>query len=274
MAISIDWGSRVINVPRADMALVQSDPFEVRQLNIDTFRLALKSLEDSEEGMAFPDTHRHTTQVTLGGVTFARMVELINGYTVTFEDGQYAVNLVGANSNIGDRVNLNQVSIRTANSAGLVVTSSGGEPIDLSGIPAAVWGHQAATDLTDDVSAVPEAVRVIMQPSVTAIRSDILSVVPALRSDINGAVTTLQGDIDGAVTTLQGDVADLPASVWAEPAAAALLADAEFVKHIEGGRWRIAGNEMIFYRADNVTEVARFTLTYDAGGAPVERTRS
>lgn len=42
---------------------------------------------------------------------------------MTFEDGQYAVNLIGANSNIADRVNVNQVSVRSANSAGLVQTS-------------------------------------------------------------------------------------------------------------------------------------------------------
>jgi len=39
---------------------------------------------------------------------------------VTFEDGSYAVNLVGANSNISDITNLNSVSVRAANSAGLI----------------------------------------------------------------------------------------------------------------------------------------------------------
>jgi hypothetical protein len=57
--------------------------------------------------------------VSLGGLTYARVIEIINGYTITFEDGQYAVNLVGANSNVGDCVNVNQVSVRSANSAGL-----------------------------------------------------------------------------------------------------------------------------------------------------------
>jgi hypothetical protein len=42
---------------------------------------------------------------------------------VTFEDGQYAVNLVGANSNIPDKTNVNQVSVRAFNTAGLVVAS-------------------------------------------------------------------------------------------------------------------------------------------------------
>lgn len=100
------------------MLLVQSSPTEIRQLDINTFRLELKDLED-DEGMPFLDTHSHNQPVTVGGVTLARVVEIINNYTITFEDGQYAVNLVGANSNIADVTNVNQVSVRSANSAGL-----------------------------------------------------------------------------------------------------------------------------------------------------------
>jgi hypothetical protein len=120
MAISVNWLTKVISVAKADMTLIQTDPFDVYELGINDFRLALKDLEDSETGMVYLDTHRHNTTVSLGGITLARVVEIINGYTVTFEDGQYAVNLVGANSNISDVVNLNQVSVRSANSAGLL----------------------------------------------------------------------------------------------------------------------------------------------------------
>lgn len=43
----------------------------------------------------------------------------------------------------------------------------------------------------------------------------------------------------------------------------------EFIKDIEGGRWKIDedANQMIFYKADNVTEVARFNLK-DSSGNP------
>jgi hypothetical protein len=119
MAITIDWATKVINVPKADTQLVDAGPPEIRQLDIDAFRLDLKGIEDSDDGMAFLHTHNHNPPVTVGGVTLARVFEIINGYTVTFEDGQYAVNLVGANSNIADVTNVNQVSIRSANSAGL-----------------------------------------------------------------------------------------------------------------------------------------------------------
>jgi hypothetical protein len=120
MAISIDWANKIITIPRADLTLIQSTPVEIRELNLNLFRLELKDLEDNIEGMTFLDTHTHNTEVLLGGIVYARVIEIINGYTITFEDGQYAVNLVGANSNVGDRVNVNQVSVRSANSAGLI----------------------------------------------------------------------------------------------------------------------------------------------------------
>lgn len=129
MAITINWPTGVIYVPKADMTLVSSSPFEIRQLDIDVFRLRLKDLEDDAEGQVWATTHNHNTTVSVGGVTLARVVEIINGYTVTFEDGSYAVNLVGANSNIGDVVNLNTVSVRAANSAGLIQSTIWDEPI-------------------------------------------------------------------------------------------------------------------------------------------------
>lgn len=137
--ISIDWATKVISVPRDYMTLIQSTPIEIRELNINQFRLDLKALEASEEGAVFPDTHRHNTEVLLGGIIYARVVEIINGYTVTFEDGSYAVNLIGANSNIGDVVNLNMVSVRSNNAAGLISNAAiefasfgGGVTIDVT----------------------------------------------------------------------------------------------------------------------------------------------
>lgn len=43
----------------------------------------------------------------------------------------------------------------------------------------------------------------------------------------------------------------------------------EFLQHIEGGRWRIINNQMLFYRDDNVTLVATFNL-FDSDGNPTE----
>ncbi len=135
MAITINWGTHVINVPKADLTLIQSTPTEIREMDVDWFRLALKDIEDNAEGQPFSDTHRHNTEVVLGGIILARVVEILVPYTVTFEDGQYAVNLSGANNNVADRANVNQVSIRSSNSAGLTSTLS-------------VWDELVASHLT------------------------------------------------------------------------------------------------------------------------------
>lgn len=140
--VTIDWGAKNIFVPRVFLTLVQSTPTVIYELNLNTFRLALKDLEDNGEGMPYPDTHRHNTAVVLSGVTYARVIEIINDFTVEFEDGQYAVNLVGANSNVADRVIVNQVSVRASNSAGLIeVNTAGG-----GGATAAeIWSYISRT---------------------------------------------------------------------------------------------------------------------------------
>lgn len=122
MAISIDWATFTISVPRADLTLIQATPTEIRELNLNTFRTELKAIEASPIGMGFPKILDHYTAVQVGGIELAHVMILLAPYTVTFEDGQYAVNLTHANSNVGDRINVNQVSVRSANSAGLVQT--------------------------------------------------------------------------------------------------------------------------------------------------------
>ena len=97
------------------------------ELDVNQFRLDLKAIEASEEGIPFVDTHRHNTEVSLAGITLARTVEIINGYTVTFEStgSPYRVKCVGANHNISDVQNLNEVSLIIGNTAGLMRVSVG-----------------------------------------------------------------------------------------------------------------------------------------------------
>jgi hypothetical protein len=120
MAITIDWGNSIIQVPKSYMTVIQASPFEVLQLDVNQFRLDLRGLEASEDGMPFLVTHRHNTEQTLSGISYARSVEIINGYTVEFEDGQYGVTLYGANNNLLDVKVANQVSLLANNSAGLI----------------------------------------------------------------------------------------------------------------------------------------------------------
>lgn len=134
MPPSINWATKVISVPKSDLTLVSPG---VYAHDVNAFRLQLKDIEDGEEGIVFPDTHVHKSETTLSGTTYARFFEIVNGYTVTYEDGQYAVNLAGANNNIPDVMNVNQVSVRSSNSAGMVVVDSGGGGTGAT--PAELW---------------------------------------------------------------------------------------------------------------------------------------
>lgn len=76
------------------------------------------------------------------------------------------------------------------------------------------------------------------------------------------------------------DIAD---AVWDELQSGHIIPDSfgdlvAFIRNIEGGRWRITGNQMVFYKADNVTEVARFNLKSSSGTPTMtnvfERTRA
>ena len=143
MAITVNPMTWVISVPRADLTLIQSSP-EIRELNLNDFRLELKALEDNQSyNICMLKTHRHNTEVTLSGLTYARIIEILEPYTVEFEDGQYQVNCTGANHNLGDVKVPNQVSLIINNAAGLISNAqieygsfNGGVTIDeTNGVP-------------------------------------------------------------------------------------------------------------------------------------------
>lgn len=139
MTIAIDWISKVISVFKVDMDLIQSVPQVIYDLDLNAFHITLRDLEAAEDGAPWATTHSHNGEVTLAGLTYARIIEIIGGYTITFENGQYAVNLVGANSNVADKTNVNNVSVRPQNSAGLIsspaieyASFNGGVTVDTS----------------------------------------------------------------------------------------------------------------------------------------------
>lgn len=185
MAISITWGTKTINVPQSYLSLVTGTLYE---LDTEQFRLDLKALEEGEEGMPFPDTHNHNTEVTVAGITYARVIEIINGYQIEFEDGQYTVRLVGSNNNFFDVENgilaQNQVQIIPGNAAGLIV-------------------HEAGTSgLTPEESAALLAIAA----SQATIQSDISTIntnVATITVDI-ATIRDTQTDIEGALVRALG----------------------------------------------------------------------
>jgi hypothetical protein len=120
VAISINPLTYVIYVPKADLTLIQASP-EVRELNVNSFRMWLKDYEDDPDyGIYLYKTHNHNTEVQLAGLTYARIIEVLDPYTVEFENGSYTVNCVGANHNISDVKVPNSVSLIVNNAAGLI----------------------------------------------------------------------------------------------------------------------------------------------------------
>lgn len=114
--ISVNWWTRLITIPQSYLTALGGTLYE---LDVNQFRLDLKDLEDGP-GMPFPDTHEHRGEITISGDIYARSVQIINGYTVEFEDSSYRVKTVGANHNISDVQTLNRVQVITNNSGGLV----------------------------------------------------------------------------------------------------------------------------------------------------------
>lgn len=119
MAISVNWITGEITVPRNDMPIIQVSP-EVRQLDTAQFWLDLKDLEASADGIPWPDTQFNNPAYTISGFTYAQGFLIIDPYFVTFEDGQYGVALEGTNNNILEKATANQVRILSQNSGGLI----------------------------------------------------------------------------------------------------------------------------------------------------------
>ena len=418
MAISVDPATHIIYIPKADLTLVQASP-EVRELDLNAFRFWLKDWEDGAEGMVQPKTHKHNTEATLSGLTYARIIEVLPPYTVEFEDGQYTVNCIGANHNVSDVKVANQVSLIVNNAAGLITNTAieyssfnGGVMIDvnspysgtlfpigtvqapvnnmddallianyrglnrlylessldidsnydLSGF-AIVGRNHVSIELTIDSLAAVENLRIEECSIHDSVLDGDISIWHCIVGDItyvNGhihecglhGVITLGGlkesvlancytvdqdsppvvDMGGAgndlampnysgIVTIQNlnsdseeigvglnagmvvltdtisagtiivagngllidnstgtavvnsdglmNVPSVAQAVWEHTSAQAVLQQIQHVYDVEGGKWEITGNQMIFYKDDNTTEIARFNL-YSAVGPSEE----
>lgn len=129
MAITVDWSTLTFFVPQADLDFVSGTLYE-----LDTeagFRQEINALMASEEGIVFEDPIQHFTEYTVAGVTYARAIQIINGYNLTFTpDTQWSARLSGSNNNLFDVengiLNQNQVQVIANNSAGLISVGTSG----------------------------------------------------------------------------------------------------------------------------------------------------
>lgn len=229
MAITIDWPNRIINVPKADLTLVTAP--NLYELDLDLFRLTLKDLEDDETGITFERTHNHNSEVTVAGVTLARVIEIINGYTVTFEDGQYAVNLVGANSNLAEVTNINQVSIRSFNTAGLI-TVGGASP---TAVADAVWdtnrsGHTTAGTFGEAA----HKAALLSDDWADGGRLDLI--LDDILSKIDTEVASVLAAVDTEVGAIKAKTDLIPAAPASETTLTSLTAIATWLREVQEGK--------------------------------------
>lgn len=236
MAISINWGTKVIFIPQADLTNIGVGKY---RLDVDQFRLALRDLEDSVEGAAADPTHNHSTAATLSGTTYARQVEIINGYTVEFENGMYQVECVGANHNIGDVKVVNSVSLIIGNSAGLIAVDTGGG----GGATAAdIWSYhtRTLTQTVGDATAASQAVLLALvdelEARLTATRANALDNLDAAVSSrlASGAYTAPDNGSVAAIKAKTDNLPAAPAAVGSDMGLTVAAVDAILDDPIEG----------------------------------------
>lgn len=132
MAITIDYITFEILIPKADTVFVGIDPItgrEMRSLDMDDFWKALADIQDDQEDVWASTCFINTPPQDLGSIVLGRSVLIQLPYFVTFEDGMYSVDLINGNNNIITRTTVNGVGVNTSNSAGLIQVDIGGSSV-------------------------------------------------------------------------------------------------------------------------------------------------
>lgn len=140
MSYSVDWVTKVITIPTADLTLISGTRYS---LSMSDFLAEVRRLEwDFTDGLWAPAILDHTnTRFGFAGANYAPFDELINGYTVQITGLAERVDLLGSNNNFIDVLVVTGVSIVPSNSAGLqiIISGSGVTPQDKIDIANQVW---------------------------------------------------------------------------------------------------------------------------------------
>lgn len=115
-------------------------------------------------------------------------------------------------------------------------------------------------------------VRVVQQVSslVDAITADVGSIAADVADAVwDEPLTAGTHDVSESGGKRLRELSDLDFSdeIWTSGYGAEVREQLEYVKDVESGRWKMENNQMIFYKADNMTEVVRFNL-YDKNQLP------
>lgn len=127
MALTLDPATKIFTIAQSDLTLISGTFYS---LDTNSFKNQVRKLLGSEAYIWMDSAITHNTEVTIAGTTYARLIEVINGYSVEFSpNSQYSVRLEGSNNNLFDIasgiLNQNQVQVIPTNSAGLIVGEGG-----------------------------------------------------------------------------------------------------------------------------------------------------
>lgn len=111
--LTVNWNTNVITVPLTDLTLVSGTNY---QLTVDFWWQLIRDKTDDVD--AAPNSRLYNNIPPTSSTP--RIVEVLAPYTVTFENGNYSVNIVGGNTNLRDVVNKNNVSVNTNNTTGFI----------------------------------------------------------------------------------------------------------------------------------------------------------
>lgn len=118
MSYTVNWLTKVISIPTADLSLVSGTRYRLIMSN---FLSEIRRLEwASNEGLWADQILAHTNAKTMAGITFAPFDEVINGYTIQFTGIATRVDLDGSNNNITDVLIATGIMLVPSNSAGLI----------------------------------------------------------------------------------------------------------------------------------------------------------
>lgn len=125
MSYSVNWVSKVISIPTADLTLVSGTRYS---LDMADFLAEIRRLEwEFVDGLWAPAILEHTnTRLDFAGANYAPFDDMINGYTIQFTGVATRVDLLGSNNDLVDVLIPTGVSVVPSNSAGLQLVDSGG----------------------------------------------------------------------------------------------------------------------------------------------------
>lgn len=153
MSYSVNWTTKVVTVPLADLTLISGSNYS---LDVADFWIEMRRLEASPgDGLWAEQAIEYINTQVLSGITYSAIVKLVNGYTWKTDTTDKNIFLIGFNSNLLDTfIPGNGISVLANNSAGKISAEAGSG----GATPQEIWEY--------DLSAFATA-----QESMLAIRS-------------------------------------------------------------------------------------------------------